>query len=57
LSRDALLITDFSTILDGAGTGAQQLRIRRDITTVNEWVVLTVKTFDVTELRTGDDRW
>jgi hypothetical protein len=57
LSWDAFLITDFSTILDGAGTGAQQLRIRRDITTVNEWVVLTVKTFDVTELRTGDDRW
>jgi hypothetical protein len=57
LSWDALLITDLSTILDGCGVGAQQLRIRRDIATVNEWVVLTVKTFDVTELRTGFDRW
>lgn len=57
MSRDAFLITDFGTILDGSGTGAQQLRIRRDVTTVNDRVVLTVKTFDVTELRAGDDRW
>jgi hypothetical protein len=57
LSREAILITNFSTIFDGSGAVAQQLRIFCDITTVNDRVVLTEKAFDVTEFRTGDNCW